>query len=192
MADDFHQGLLRLVPKLRAHAFTLTRNQTSAEDLIQDTIVSALTARGTFTPGTSLAAWAHKILRNRFISTCRKKRDMVDLDDAPEAALAMAGAQEDNLVLKELSRALARLTPERREALTMSVMLGMSYEAISEAMNCTEGTAKSRVFRARRSLKTMLLGKEGLTSPTVGHTGVRSKDHPADHTGSKLALHATC
>jgi RNA polymerase sigma-70 factor, ECF subfamily len=184
LSGDFHDGLLRLVPKLRAHAFTLTRNQTSAEDLIQDTIVSALAARGTFTPGTNLAAWAHKILRNRFISTFRKKRDMVDLDEAPEEAFAMAGAQEDSLVLKELGRALARLAPERREALTMCVMLGMSYEAISEAMNCTEGTAKSRVFRARRSLRVMLLGEENQTCRTVGHAGVHSGRHPADHTGS--------
>jgi RNA polymerase sigma-70 factor (ECF subfamily) len=184
LTDDFHDGLLRLVPKLRAHAFTLTRNQTSAEDLVQETIVSALAARGSFTPGTNLAAWAHKILRNRFISTFRKRRDMVDMDEAPEAAFAVTGAQEDSLVLKELSRALIRLTPEQREALTMCVMLGMSYEDISEAMSCTEGTAKSRVFRARRSLKIMLLGEEGQTCRTVGHTGVHSSGHPADHTRS--------
>jgi RNA polymerase sigma-70 factor (ECF subfamily) len=184
LADDFHDGLLELVPKLRAHAFTLTRNQTSAEDLIQDTIVSALAARRTFTPGTNLAAWAHKILRNSFISAFRKRRDLVDLDEASEAALAMPGAQEDSLVLKELGHALARLAPERREALTMSVVLGMSNEAISEAMNCTEGTTKSRVSRARRSLRIMLLGNEGQSCRAAGHTGARSTGHPAAQTRS--------
>jgi RNA polymerase sigma-70 factor (ECF subfamily) len=185
LKDEFTGGLLKLIPKLRVHALALTHNRTAAEDLVQDTIVSALSARESFNPGTNLSAWAHTILRNRFISTVRRRREMVELEDAPEAAFAATGAQEDRLVLKELARALAQLAPEQREALIMAVVLGLSYEEIAAAMRCSEGTAKSRVFRARRQLKAMLLGEAERTNPTLehrgGHSGSRSAKHEVLH-----------
>jgi len=181
LADKFSDSLLKLIPKLRVHALTLTHNHAAAEDLVQDTIVSALTARTTFEAGTNLAAWAHTILRNRFISTVRRRREMVDLQAAPDAAFMAPGAQEDRLVLKELGRALARLAPEQREALIMCVALGMSYEAIAATTNCAEGTAKSRVFRARRQLKAMLLGEGAETSQAVNDAGIRSGNASVEH-----------
>ncbi len=180
MADDFSDSLLQLIPRLRMHALTLTRSHSAADDLVQDTIVSALAARANFVAGTNLTAWAHTILRNRFISTVRRKREMVDLETAPEAAFMTAAPQEDRLVLKELAGALARLVPEQREALIMAVVLGMSYEAIAATINCAEGTAKSKVFRARRNLAAMLLGQEQV-SRVPDHTGVRSSSHAAKH-----------
>jgi len=48
----------------------------------------------------------HRILRNRFISNLRKRRDTTDIEALPEAAFAIHPAHEDRLVLKELSRAM--------------------------------------------------------------------------------------
>lgn len=174
LPDDFGDTLLRLIPQLRVHAMTLTRSRPAAEDLVQDTIVNALAARSSFAAGTNLAAWTHTILRNRFISIARRSRHTVELEAAPEVRLMASGSQEDRLVLKELARALAQLIPEQREALIMAVVLGMRYEAIGVATNCAEGTAKSRVFRARRALKAMLLGKDGQNDRTAAPAGIRS------------------
>jgi RNA polymerase sigma-70 factor, ECF subfamily len=187
LEDEFTAGLLQLIPKLRVHALTLTRDRTAAEDLVQDTVVNALAARESFKPGTNFAAWTHAILRNRFISLIRRRREMVDLEAAPEAAFAATGAQEDRLVLKELSRALARLAPEQREVLIMAVVLGMSYEDIAAALDCAEGTAKSKVFRARRTLRAMLLGNEGQISQAPYRTAVRFSSHSAKHRAPQLA-----
>ena len=54
---------------------------------------------------------------------------------------------------------MTRLPPDQREALVMVVVHGMSYEALAEATGCAVGTAKSRVFRARRQLEAWLLGE---------------------------------
>jgi RNA polymerase sigma-70 factor (ECF subfamily) len=64
------------------------------------------------------------------------------------------------MVLKELSRALTRLPNDQREALFMVVLQGLSYEEVAEATGCAVGTAKSRVFRARRQLQAWLTGEE--------------------------------
>lgn len=157
---EFHTQLVALVPKLRIQALALTRNRAAAEDLVQDAVANALAAQDSFTPGTNFAAWMHRILRNRFISTLRKQRETTDIEDLPSSAFAVSAAHEDRMVLKELSRALGRLPADQREALFMVVLQGMSYEEVAEATGCAVGTAKSRVFRARRQLQAWLAGEE--------------------------------
>jgi RNA polymerase sigma-70 factor (ECF subfamily) len=157
--DNFDQQLINLLPRLRIQALALTRNGSAASDLVQDAVTNALAARASFTPGTNFAAWMHRILRNRFISDTRKRRPSMDLEDVPQAALAVPAAHEDSLVLKELHVALGRLPPLQRETLFMVVLHGMSYEQVAESLGCAVGTAKSRVFRARQQLQLWLTGE---------------------------------
>lgn len=167
--DDFDEQLIALLPRLQVQALGLTRNKAAADDLVQDAAANALGARASFTPGTNFAAWIHRILRNRFISDLRRQRPAGDIEDAPQAALAVSGAHEDRLVLTELHRALGRLPANQREALFLITLQGMSYEEVSEATGCAVGTAKSRVFRARRQLQDWLMSEEVL--PAAGRPG---------------------
>jgi RNA polymerase sigma-70 factor (ECF subfamily) len=173
--SEFHTQLVALVPKLRIQALALTRNRAAAEDLVQDAVANALAAQDSFTPGTNFAAWMHRILRNRFISTLRKQRETTDIEDLPSSAFAVGAAHEDRMVLKELSRALGRLPADQREALFMVVLQGMSYEEVAEATGCAVGTAKSRVFRARRQLQTWLAGEER-TAPSPAKPEATTSD----------------
>jgi RNA polymerase sigma-70 factor (ECF subfamily) len=158
--SEFHTQLITLLPRLRVQALALTRNRAAAEDLVQDAVANALAAQDSFTPGTNFAAWMHRILRNRFISTLRKQRDTTDIEDLPASAFAVSATHEDRLVLKELGRAVNRLPVDQREALFMVVLQGMSYEDVAGATGCAVGTAKSRVFRARRQLQAWLMGED--------------------------------
>ena len=154
----FHSQVITILPKLRVQALALTRNRSAAEDLVQDAVCNALSAQTSFIPGTNFAAWMHRILRNRFISNLRKRRDTTDIDDVPAAAFATEAPHEDRLALKDLGKAMTRLPADQREALIMVVVQGMSYEALADATGCAVGTAKSRVFRARRQLEAWLMG----------------------------------
>ncbi len=159
MNPSFHDQVISILPKLRIQALALTRNRSAAEDLVQDAVCNALSAHASFIPGTNFPAWMHRILRNRFISNLRKRRDTTDIDDVPQSTFATEAAHEDRLALKELGRAMTRLPADQREALLMVVVHGMSYEALADATGCAVGTAKSRVFRARRQLEAWLLGE---------------------------------
>jgi len=97
----------------------------------------------------------------------RKRREIVDIDDAPPASIAIQAVHEDRLALQELQRALSDLLPVQREALFMVVLQGMSYGEVGAATGCAVGTAKSRVFRARRFLAARLLG-ETSQDPGIG------------------------
>lgn len=157
--SSFHDQVIKILPKLRVQALSLTRNRSAAEDLVQDAVCNALAAQDSFIPGTNFSAWMHRILRNRFISDLRKKRDTTDIDDVPASSFATNATHDDNLALKDLSLALSRLPADQREALVMVVVQGLSYEALAEATGCAVGTAKSRVFRARRQLEAWLTGE---------------------------------
>ncbi|WP_248291508.1 sigma-70 family RNA polymerase sigma factor [Neoroseomonas marina] len=163
--QGFHQELVALLPKLRVQALSLTRNRADADDLVQAALANALAARESFVPGTNLGAWMYRILRNRFISDRRRVRETVDIDDTPADAFARPGGQEDNLALRELRVELARLPADQRTALLMVSVQGMSYEEVAEAMGCAVGTAKCRVFRARRTLEARLMGEGPATAP---------------------------
>ena len=164
----FHDQVIAILPKLRVQALALTRNRAAAEDLVQDAVCNALSAQESFIPGTNFAAWMHRILRNRFISNLRKRRDTTDIDDVPSSVFATEAPHEDRLALKELGKAMAKLPADQREALVMVVIHGMSYEALADSTGCAVGTAKSRVFRARRQLEAWLLGErpEQAASPS--------------------------
>ena len=177
----FHDQVIAILPKLRVQALALTRNRSAAEDLVQDAVCNALSAQQSFIPGTNFPAWMHRILRNRFISNLRKRRDTTDIDDVPSSVFATEAPHEDRLALKELASAMTRLPSDQREALVMVVVHGMSYEALAQATGCAVGTAKSRVFRARRQLESWLLGETKETtraSRSAAHLLARTLDEP--------------
>lgn len=158
MADTFQAQIIAILPKLRVQALALTRNRAQAEDLVQDAVCNALGACDSFIPGTNFAAWMHRILRNRFISDLRRRKATTDIDDLPGDMLATKPSHEDRLAVKDLAFALARLPDDQREALVLVVLQGMSYQELAEATGCAVGTAKSRVFRARRQLEAWMTG----------------------------------
>ncbi|EHM03236.1 Sigma-70 region 2 [Acetobacteraceae bacterium AT-5844] len=157
---SFHDQLVALLPRLRVQAVSMTRNRADADDLVQAAVSNALAAQHSFTPGTNFGAWMFRILRNRFLSDIRRKRDTCDMDNAPAEALARPAAQEDNLALRELRMRLADLPTDHRTALMLVTVQGMSYEEAAAVMGCAVGTAKCRVFRARRQLEAWLVGEQ--------------------------------
>ena len=111
------------------------------------------------------------ILRNRFISNLRKRRETTDIDDVPQSVFATDASHEDRLALKELGAAMNRLPADQREALVMVVDPRHELRgACAKSTGCAVGTAKSRVFRARRQLESWLMGepKETSTLPVSG------------------------
>jgi RNA polymerase sigma-70 factor (ECF subfamily) len=157
---SFHDQLVALLPRLRVQAVSMTRNRADADDLVQAAVSNALAAQHSFTPGTNFGAWMFRILRNRFLSDIRRRRDTCDMDSAPAEALARPAAQEDSLALRELRMRLADLPADHRTALLLVTVQGMSYEEAAEVMGCAVGTAKCRVFRARRQLEAWLVGDQ--------------------------------
>jgi len=156
-AETWQEDVLALIPALRAFAWSLSRNGSDADDLVQDTLIKAWTHREKFEPGTNLRAWLFTILRNTFYtSAVRRRREVSDESGKHAATLHAAPTQDWSVALRSLQTALHKLPDEHREALILVGAAGLTYEEAAEICGCALGTIKSRVNRARaRLLKIM-------------------------------------
>lgn len=162
---DFHDLMMAALPSLRQQALALTRNRADADDLVQTAVANALAAKASFEPGTNFRAWMGSILRNRFLSDCRRRRPTASIEDAPPASLARSGGQEESLAMKELQHHLARLPADQRLLLMMISVQGVSYEEASVQMGIPVGTLKARVSRTRAQLRSWILGEGPVRPP---------------------------
>lgn len=180
MASQFHDLLKEQLPRLRVMALAMTRDRSAADDLVQDTVVNALSGQGSFMPGTNFGAWTYRIMRNHFISGKRRARAMVDVDDAPAEALMVAPSHESAVMAREVMAAIQRLPLLQREALLMVSLGGLSYEEVAEHCECSIGTAKSRVCRARQHLQAILLGAEKAAVENAGRARAAARSDATD------------
>ncbi|HZZ35592.1 MAG TPA: sigma-70 family RNA polymerase sigma factor [Caulobacteraceae bacterium] len=146
-----------MIPALRAFAWSISRNGSDADDLVQDTLIKAWSHRDKFEPGTNLRAWLFTILRNTYYTAIvRRRREVRDEDDQYARSMTSAPTQEWGLAMRALQAALNQLPTEHREALILVGAAGLSYEEAADICGCALGTIKSRVNRARtRLLKLM-------------------------------------
>jgi RNA polymerase sigma-70 factor (ECF subfamily) len=149
--------MLALEPNLRAFAMSISGSADRADDLVQETMLRAITRIDSFQPGTNLGAWLTTILRNCFLSDLRKHRNEVeDADGAYALALRAAPEQESLLEFKEFRAALWEIPFAQREALLLVGAAGLSYEDAATICQATTGTIKSRINRARTRLAALL------------------------------------
>ncbi|MCC2650049.1 MAG: polymerase subunit sigma-70 [Microvirga sp.] len=161
----FVDGIMDSLKPLRAFAISLTRDVHQAEDLVQETVLKAISKQEKFEADTNLQAWLFTILRNLFFSGHRKaQREVEDADGGHAARLVTIPDQEDRLAIQDLEAALARLPQEQRVAILLVAAEGMAYEEVAEALGVKLGTVKSRVNRARNRLAELmgLSGADGI------------------------------
>jgi RNA polymerase sigma-70 factor (ECF subfamily) len=154
---EWRDQVVALIPALRAFAWSISRNGSDADDLVQDTLIKAWSHRDKFETGTNLRAWLFTILRNTYYTAVvRRRREVRDEDDQYARSLTSPPTQEWGLALRALQAALDQLPAEHREALILVGAAGLSYEEAADICGCALGTIKSRVNRARnRLLKVM-------------------------------------
>jgi RNA polymerase sigma-70 factor (ECF subfamily) len=161
----FVDGVLASVTSLRAFAISLTRDADRAEDLVQETVLRAISKHKQFVAGTNLQAWLFTILRNQFFSEHRKSmREVEDGDGSYAATMIALPDQEDRIMIHDLEAALHKLPEGQREAILLVGVDGLSYEEAAQVLGCAVGTVKSRVNRARNCLAEALrlTGEDGL------------------------------
>ena len=149
--------MLSTTPSLRAFAISLTGNIDRADDLVQETLLRALSHIDSFQPGTNMPAWLFTILRNLFRSEYRKRRrEVEDADGRYAETLKSHPEQTGRVEFEEFRTALAKLPPDQREALILVGASGFSYDDAAGITGCCVGTIKSRVNRARTRLADLL------------------------------------
>lgn len=156
-ADDPRDELVSHLGVLRAFAISLCRNPTLADDLVQETVMKAWKAIGSFKPGTNMRAWLFTILRNSYYNVHAKaRREVGDADGAMTESLSVKPDHDGRLAYQDFLNAFEELPDEQREALTLVGASGFTYDEAAEMCGVATGTIKSRVGRARQRLVELL------------------------------------
>jgi len=166
-STSFSQAALEHIDGLYGFAMTLTRDQTEAEDLVQETYLRAVRAFGRLMPDSNLKSWLFAIMRNAWLNQLRHTRSgprFVELDaeegDRAQWLDKMANDPHAVYVRKlerdEIRAAIDSLPHLYREIIVLRDIEGFSYQQISSILGCPAGTVMSRLGRAREKLRRLL------------------------------------
>lgn len=144
---------------------SVVHNQDDAIELAQETFVRAYGNLAKFESRSSFSTWLYRIAANLAIDFWRREgRHMVlHGEDAETEISRLPSATGDSFreadrkeLSERLKQALGELTPEHRAVILLREVEGLSYDEISETLQCPRGTVMSRLHYARGRLREIL------------------------------------
>lgn len=158
--------LSQCLPALYRFAFTLTRSEDRARDLVQDCVERCLRKQHLF-DGQNLRSWMFTVCRRVFLNQIRREKVRgiaVDMDDAPQSKLSISAFQEEKMHYHDVVESFHELAHNDKVVLSLIAIEGLKYEQAAEILEVPVGTVRSRLSRARTRLRELLEPKENQTS----------------------------
>ena len=162
---ELDEQLRELIPRLRRFAVSLTRNASSADDLVQSTLERAIISWADKRIEGDLRAWLFSILYRQFLDAHRRTRRYARMlefftgrDDAQPSV-------ERTVIAQSTLQAFDQLNTEQRALLLWVSVEGLSYKEIAEILEVPIGTVMSRLSRARQALRQLSDGE--IASPSL-------------------------
>ena len=176
--DAFEQLLLRYEKMGYTIAYKYMGNAEDASDLAQEALIKAYQSIGTFRGESSFGTWIGRITANKCLDELRKRKKLQTTSLDEELELEEGSVQkeivserdtpEQHTIRQEtvhyVQQRLQQMKVVYRMVLVLRALEGHSYEDIADMLNCSLGTVKSRISRARNYLKELVLAdqhKEG-------------------------------
>ena len=167
MADGDRAALEQLYARhARPLLAYLTRllDRPSAEEALQDTLVTAWRRAGSFAGSASGSAWLHGIARRQAANRRRRREgEPAAVDELDEVAATGQGPEDAVLAAAaeaELAALIGRLPARQQEALTLVLRNSLTYAEAAEVLDVPVGTVKSRLHAAKHSLAALLREQE--------------------------------
>jgi RNA polymerase sigma-70 factor (ECF subfamily) len=160
--NEFGRLLESEIPRLRRYARALTRNTAKADDLVQSSLVRALEKQHLWQPGSNLRAWLFTILHNQHVNDVRhslRQGSLGPVEDA-EPVGRVEPVADASLQLRDLQRGINTLSHEQREVRLLVGLEGMRYEQVATILGIPVGTVRSRLSRARTTLRLLMDGAQ--------------------------------
>ncbi|MCC5991978.1 MAG: RNA polymerase sigma factor [Rhodobacteraceae bacterium] len=148
-----HDALLEMRRRLFGYACALSPDIASAEDLYQDAVLRAMSARKVPEDLTAFRVWVFRLLRNLWIDRLRASGRTPDLTQEDMLDAASEQTPEDTVVNRlAVRQAFMTLSKPHRDVLALVDIAGFSYAEAAEILDTASGTIMSRVSRARTIL----------------------------------------
>ena len=165
-------------------ALSLLRDPAAAEDIVQETFVSAMTHLDRFEGRSSLGTWLYRVGYNASLDWLRRRKDLPLPPDEPEDegdafplprslvewTLTPERRLAEGEIAAELDRAIVGLPESLRVVFLLRDVDELSTQETAEALGLTEGAVKVRLHRARLALREKLAEYFGERMPQGGET----------------------
>jgi RNA polymerase sigma factor (sigma-70 family) len=151
-SDEIEKIYEQVKPKLRAMASKYV-GWHDAEDIVQDAFVRALCFPGVFRRQAAVATWLTRILLNTAIDETRRRKRRPSCVTDSQAIVGGHAVMPAHLEVLDVKAALAAGNRMDREVLVLAGLFGLSSEETARRLGVTAGTAKSRLWHARRRLR---------------------------------------
>ncbi len=149
--DAFAQEVRELTDTAFAVTYLILGNSADSEDAMSAAILRAFENRGKLRKRDSFRAWFLQILRHEAYDLLKKRRRLTPVEELPEEA----APEGDDAGRLDLRQALGELTDTQRTALLLQ-QEGYDMAEIGQILDVPVGTVKSRISRAKQTLRTLL------------------------------------
>lgn len=160
-SGEVRRRLAEVLPQLRLRALKLCRERDAADDLLQETVLRALSFESSYQPDTNLKAWLYQVMFSVFITRCRRhRRNNRFLAEHGADPNLWCGSPEpakpSEALSPPLKRAIGELPAQFGQVLVLVDLQDLSYSEAAEQLGVPIGTIMSRLHRGRRLLKGQL------------------------------------
>lgn len=164
---EFSQAFNKLETLLFSFAMKLTKNREDAKDLMQETAMRAYKHRDKFTLGTNFKSWCSTIMRNTFINQYRKTKLRRNVNEPIESFLF--GLENKNVIpnrgeMDMRMKEYGDIFKSMSNIYSVPFLLfyqGYEYKEVAAHLDIPIGTVKSRIFLARKKLKSIIDARYG-------------------------------
>lgn len=160
--EVFEMEAMQHIDDLYRTAKRLTRNETEADDLVQETYMQAWKSFGQYELGTNCRAWLYKILFNKYDHHRRKQYTQSKyFQEADELVFELSAATQpipEFLTDREIISALDKLPEHYRSVVLLADVHEFDYKEVAQILDIPMGTVMSRLNRARTQLRKSLAG----------------------------------
>ena len=165
------ESLVRLYEaRLYGHILRIVKNTEDARDILQETMVRALTQLDQFNPAHSFTGWVYRIATNKALDFLRHRKvefrtftyeEDVPIETVADQAVPGDEAVADRLDWETVEACMERLDPRYRAVLFLRYRDGLAYKEIAEALGIPMGTVKVLLHRGRNELKRLVRKEVG-------------------------------
>ena len=161
--NAFDLLVIKYQSRLVSTAFKFSKDEHLAEDIVQESLIKSYKSIHSFREDSSFYTWVYRITVNtakNYLVSKKRKAELLATDLSDDFSMDLSSIETDTpeslLNADELRKiimdSLNELGEETKTALTLREFDGLSYEQISEIINCPVGTVRSRIFRGRELL----------------------------------------
>ena len=157
--DERKRAILAEIPRLRRYARALLRDRDQADDLVQDSLERALSRLDNWQSGENPRRWLFTIMHHLFIDQKRRSKrqsDHLALLSESTAPSVSPPSQVGTVAAREIFDALQVIAPDRRAALLLVSVEGLTYAEAATVLGIPAGTLMSRIARGREELRGFL------------------------------------